>query len=316
MRKLWIGIGLLLMALCPGCMPGTPQQTVPFRLLFWNIQNGMWSGQNDDYTAFTEWVKQQHPDVCVWCEARTIYYRGTRDKMPVEEKYLVDHWPELAARYGHSYVFVCGMRDNYPQVITSRTPIHGMAKIVGEEPDSVIVNGAGWAQVQVGGKTLNLVTVHTWPHPYAFEAADKAASKAEHGGDAYRRMELDYICRHTIGDQTEGNWLMMGDFNSISRTDNAYYGLPADDSRFWAMDYIRTETPYWDIIKRYYPEDVILSTMANTRYDYVFCTPDLFPFVTNAKIVRDSYTDPVRDTVVTSFYHPSDHLPVIIDLNL
>ena len=60
---------------------------------------------------------------------------------------------------------------------------------------------------------------------------------------------------------------------------------------------------------------MILSTIADTRYDYVFCTPDLYPSITDARIVRDEYTEPVRDEVVTSFWHPSDHLPVIVDFN-
>ncbi|MBR1705382.1 MAG: endonuclease [Bacteroidales bacterium] len=312
MKKAWLLA--LLLAVLPGCRPSAVQKT-PFRLLFWNIQNGMWSGQGDHYDAFVDWVKAQDPDVCVWCEARTIYYTGTRDKMPVEEKYLVEHWPELAARYGHPYVFVGGMRDNYPQVITSKTPLHGMARITGAEPDSLVSHGAGWAQVTVAGRTLNLVSLHTWPHPYAYGAADPAASKAAHGGDAYRRMELQYIIRHTLGGAVDGNWLVMGDFNSISRTDNAFYGLPEDDSKFWAQDYMLEETPLLDIIKARYPDEVILSTIDDTRYDYVFCTPDLYPAVTEARIVRDPYTDPVRDPA-TRFCHPSDHLPVLVDFML
>lgn len=311
-RSMMVLAALLFLA---ACSTQVPRQSAgkPFRLLFWNIQNGMWSGQPDHYNAFVNWVQAQDPDVCVWCEARTIYYDGTRDKMPVEEKYLVDHWPELAARYGHKYVYVGGMRDNYPQVVTSKTPIHGMAQIVGEEPDSVVSHGALWAQVQAKDRTLNLVALHTWPHAYAYGAKDQEASKAASGGDAYRKMEVEYVCKHTIGSAKEGNWIMMGDFNSISRTDNAYYGLPAGDPKFQAQDYVRGQTPYWDIIKRQNPEDVILSTVDNRRIDYVFCTPDLYPFILDAQIVRDGYTTPVKDEKVKGFCHPSDHLPIIVD---
>ena len=70
-----------------------------------------------------------------------------------------------------------------------------------------------------------------------------------------------------------------------------------------------------DNIKWRYPEEVILSTVANTRYDYVFCSPDLCPSITGARIVRDSYTNPVRDEAVPLFWHPSDHLPIIVDFN-
>jgi endonuclease/exonuclease/phosphatase family metal-dependent hydrolase len=222
---------------------------------------------------------------------------------------------ELAARYGHDFVYVCGMRDNYPQVITSKTPIRGMAKILGDENEVIVAHGAGWAQVTAGGRTLNIVTVHTWPHAYAYRAEDQEKSKAENGGDAYRAREVDYICRQTIGDAKDGNWLMMGDFNSISRTDNALYGLPEDSPKFQAQDYIQLHTPYIDIVKRRNP-GVVVSTWINTRYDYVFCTPDLLPSVTRAEIVRDDYTNPVKDAAVPSFAHPSDHLPIIVDFTL
>lgn len=52
------------------------------RLLYWNIQNGMWSGQDDNYDRFVEWVKEFDADVCVWCEAQSIYRSGTADRMP------------------------------------------------------------------------------------------------------------------------------------------------------------------------------------------------------------------------------------------
>ena len=47
--------------------PATSQTTL--RLLHWNIQNGMWDGQNDNYDRFVEYVKSKDPDICVWCEA-------------------------------------------------------------------------------------------------------------------------------------------------------------------------------------------------------------------------------------------------------
>ena len=315
MRRILILLGLLSVSCCG--TPSTVQQQpeTPFRLLYWNIQNGMWDGQGDNYDRFVAWVKDRNPDVCVWCEARSIYYTGTDKKLPAEEKYLVEHWPELAARYGHNFVYVCGMRDNYPQVITSKTPIRGMAKILGDENEVLVAHGAGWAQVTAGGRTLNIVTVHTWPHAYAYRAEDQEKSKAENGGDAYRAREVDYICRQTIGDAKDGNWLMMGDFNSISRTDNALYGLPEDSPKFQAQDYIQLHTPYIDIVKRRNP-GVVVSTWINTRYDYVFCTPDLLPSVTRAEIVRDDYTNPVKDAAVPSFAHPSDHLPIIVDFTL
>ena len=120
------GVLLLAAMLAPVCVharknPKNPKNNM--RLLYWNIQNGMWSGQGDNYDKFVEWVRAYDPDVCVWCEAQSIYKTGTADKMDVADRYLVGNWGELAARYGHKYWYVGGHRDNYPQVITSKYPI-------------------------------------------------------------------------------------------------------------------------------------------------------------------------------------------------
>ena len=152
------------------------------RLLYWNIQNGMWSGQDDNYDRFVEWVKEFDADVCVWCEAQSIYRSGTADRMPEADRYLVGNWGELAARYGHKYWYVGGHRDNFPQVITSKYPIENVERIVGEEPDSVVTHGAGWARIVKNGRTVNIVTLHLWPQAYAYRATDVAASRGRARG--------------------------------------------------------------------------------------------------------------------------------------
>ena len=49
------------------------------RILYWNIQNGMWDGQTDNYQRFVDWVSVQNPDVCVWCESVTLYITNTAE---------------------------------------------------------------------------------------------------------------------------------------------------------------------------------------------------------------------------------------------
>ena len=101
MAKRWI-FGLSAVAVCVFLlMAFAARRPSDFRLLYWNIQNGMWDGQPDHYDRFVAWVKVQRPDVCVFCEAATIYKDGTDDYMPEEEHYLPEGWSELARRYGH-----------------------------------------------------------------------------------------------------------------------------------------------------------------------------------------------------------------------
>ena len=126
------------------------------RLLYWNIQNGMWSGQGDNYTRFVNWVSAQNPDVCVWCESVTNYKTASDEKIKPDEAYLPELWGELARRYGHEYWYKGGHRDNFPQVITSKYPIENVERIVGSKPDSVVTHGAGWARIEKNGKTCDM----------------------------------------------------------------------------------------------------------------------------------------------------------------
>lgn len=269
------------------------------RLLYWNIQNGMWSGQGDNYDRFVEWVKSFDADICVWCEAQSIYRTGTVDKLPADERYLVDNWGKLAARYGHRYWYVGGHRDSYPQVITSKYPIENVERIIGIEPDSVVSHGAGWARIRRSGRTLNIVPLHLWPQQFAYRASDREASRARHEGDLYRRREIEYICRHTVATHPAAAgelWVMLGDFNSRSRRDNAVYGYADDDTRLLVHDYIAAATPYVDIIAERFPDTFCTTTAGRSRIDFVYCTPTLWQCVAEARVVADEYTEPVRDS--------------------
>ncbi|MDL2265917.1 endonuclease [Parabacteroides sp. OttesenSCG-928-G07] len=290
------------------------------RVLFWNIQNGMWSGQDDNYDAFVEWVSEQQPDICIWCEAQSIYLSGTADAMPREDRYLVDNWDELAARYGHTYCYVGGHRDNYPQVITSKYPIENIARITDAEPDSIVSHGAGWARVNVNGQALNLVSLHLWPLRYTYGATDREASIAENGGDRYRRMEMEYICNQTIKSVSgaeEQMWFMAGDFNARSRRDNWFYKYPEDDTRLLVHDYIQQNTPYIDIIADKYPNEFKTTTYGESRIDFVYCTRPLYDRIVQAEVLLDEYTTPVRDPKgLSNFWNPSDHLPILVEFKM
>ncbi|MBQ8769958.1 MAG: endonuclease/exonuclease/phosphatase family protein [Bacteroides sp.] len=306
----------LAVLLITGCAKQEPKT---MRLLHWNIQNGMWDGQNDNYDRFVDFVRAQNPDVCVWCEAQSIWKTDSDEAMPKEDRYLVDNWGELAKRYGHEYWGIGGYRDSYPQVITSKYPINYVAKITGDEQDVIVAHGAGWATIEVEGKTVNIVTLHTWPHGYAYRAEDREASKAEQGGDRYRAREVQYVCEHTIG-TVEGAenqlWMMMGDFNSRSRVDNDQYGFEDDDPRLLVHDYIKAHTPYIDVIKAQYPNEFKPTTGGkNSRIDYVYCTPALYNRVTFADVIWDDYTTPVR-TDLSNFWRPSDHMPIVVDFDM
>ena len=290
-------------------------------LLYWNIQNGMWDGQGDNYDRFVAWVKAQDPDICVWCEAASLYYTGTYTYMKNEERYLPAHWKELAKRYGHDYVALGAYRDGYPQVVTSKHPIETVRKIAGTPPERYVIHGAGWFKVAFPGRTVNVVTLHPWPQKYSAGCpyAKRAESAAAGGGDRYRRIEMEEILRDTVGGTRAAldDWVMCGDFNAISRADNAMYRLPEDSTKFLLHDLIAEKTDYVDLLAKFNaePKDRI-STFGTHRIDFVYASPSLAAEATGARVVRDAYTTPRRSEAVKEFWMPSDHLPVAATFDL
>ncbi|MBQ8098242.1 MAG: endonuclease [Bacteroidaceae bacterium] len=291
------------------------------RLLYWNIQNGMWDGQTDDYQRFTNWVDSQKPDICVWCEAQKLYLTKTAKSERETESEMMDRWKRLAARYGHQYVYLSAHPDNYPQLITSKYPMES-EKLISGNQDTLVCHGASWYKVQIGKNLLNLVTLHTWPQGYGYGVPqkDREKSRAKGGGDKFRRVEMEYICKHTINSHPKAKkelWAMMGDFNSVSRVDNDVYKLPDNATGLLVHDYIREHTPYVDLIKALYPGQFIPSVGGKDhRIDFMYVTPALQKKVADASIVWDSYTTPVRnDEKISNFWHPSDHCPILVNFN-
>ena len=126
------------------------------KLISWNIQDGMWSDQANNYDNFVEFLKTTDPDVCVFCEAKTTHLESG------QEPYLPDNWDKVAARYGHPYVYLAQDQDNSPQVITSKHPIKNMKRISGSQ-DTIVGHGAGWVQIEMDNKTYNIVCMHAMP---------------------------------------------------------------------------------------------------------------------------------------------------------
>ena len=308
----------LLVILTMAAMTSMQAKRTSLRLLYWNIQNGMWDGQTDDYRRFTDWVAEQQPDICVWCEAQKLYKTGTADSERETEQECIDRWRRLAQRYGHEYVYLSAHPDNYPQLITSRYPMEN-EKLIAGNSDTLVCHGSSWYKVKMGKKTLNLVTLHTWPQAYGYGVPKekREESKAEGGGDRFRRVEMEFICKETIlthPDARKELWAMMGDFNSVSRVDNSKYNLPENSTKFLVHDFIRDNTPYVDLIKETYPDSVISTTGGQSRIDFMYLTPRLMKRVRKATVARDQYTNPVRDAQrISNFYHPSDHCPIIVD---
>ena len=318
----------------PASDPDKPQHNSEktLRVLYWNIQNGMWAGQRENYNQFVDWIKSYDPDICVFCEGAQIYYDGTNEHMPNEDRYLPEHWDELCARWGHEYVRVNPRRPststpygltNYPCLVTSRYPIDSVAIVKGSQPDSVVVNYSGWYQIKVPGveRPLNIVTVHLKNGKYGrgVPPEQRQASADRYEGEQYRVRELTCILDGTVRKSKNPDkelWIMPGDYNSYSRKDNGKYKWNNASPGFTAQDYMIFHSPFYDLVKECYPDDFFPSC-GDLRIDYIYVSKPMLKACEDVYAEPDSYTRRVKDpTGATSFYIPSDHYPIVADFKL
>ncbi|MBO6169936.1 MAG: metal-dependent hydrolase [Bacteroidales bacterium] len=294
------------------------------RILYWNIQNGMWSDQANNYVNFVAFVKKYDPDICVWCEASSIYKDNTNSSQTTSLRFLPSGWPALAARYGHNYTAIGGFRDNYPQVITSKYPITTLLKITDTDvAGKPIAHGAAIQQVNVNGRGLHFVTCHMWPQAYGYGVATskREESAAAHEGDYYRQFEMEYIVSHSINSPEYSgvtDWILLGDLNSRSRLDNWYMGYPENDTRLLTQDVVLNKTNLHDAIYECYPapKNLVSTTGGTARIDFVYLSSPLMSKVVNALVIGDKWMTQSPSIYVPSFYDPSDHRPIMIDLEL
>ena len=105
------------------------------RVILWNIQNGMWADQGNNYDNFVEWMRRADTDVVIFCEAQSNYVTDIDKRLPepIAERYLPSHWGEFAARWGHSYWVIGAHQDNHPVVVTSKYPLTLVQALGGEQ---------------------------------------------------------------------------------------------------------------------------------------------------------------------------------------
>lgn len=293
------------------------------RILYWNIQNGIWADQAAGYANFREWVKRYDPDICIWCECGSYKKTSGYGSLPKNERYFPKGWKEFAKSYGHDYCVISAVRDNFPQVVTSKYPLTTIQKIASTGTSRPIWHGAGHHRINVRGKEIDIVTTHPWPFKWGYEVhKDKKARKASadnHDGDRYRQFELDYILGKTIKNPEYAgvrDWIMAGDFNSISRIDNWYYRLAVDAGEFLAQDVMRNNSGLLDVMAEQHPGRFISSTSGGRRrIDYIYMSPSLYGHVAGAASLCDSHTSPTY-AGISNYWYPSDHLPILVDMNL
>ncbi len=299
MRRVARFLACLLVAVA-ALQPLQAQETAPKTLRFmdFNVADGMWFDQFNNYDRFVAWMSAQHIDIFAICEAATHWDKEKKNVPKSDEaRYLPAKWGELAARWGHKYAAVGAYQDNYPVALTSRYPIEVVQRIGG----SKVSHGALHAKVM----GVNIVIIHLWPQQY--RKGDPTRTKGT-GGDEYRMEEINYILEQTILNPKyaqEEHWIMTGDFNTRSPIDKPFYDViyrkKPQTFNYDVQTRVREVYPH-DVMYEKHPNALQSSTRGKARIDYIYCTNKLYSAIKEAYTIRDDF---VRTA--------SDHCPLVME---
>ena len=276
-----------------------------FKLLSWNIQDGMWCDQFNNYNNFVAYINEINPDVFCIQEAATHWdvdgktlshnkrYLPYADQKDKEAKW--DNpagWVELAERWGHKYVVMGPYLDNYPVVITSKYPIELVSRLRGNSQVKVS-HGAVHAKVHFSDSyVVNLVNLHLQPSNV-------------NNANTIRMNEVNFYMAETINSEahyTEQNWLMMGDFNDGSGDDvdrevrkNSYYDLWAEMNNYTKsyIDYI-------------FGTESMRKSLKSIDFLYGFAHMEKIMYSPNGVAINNG----------SGVWKYSDHYPVLAEFNI
>lgn len=311
------------------------------RIMTYNVQNGIWGDEQNNYDNFVKWMQEQDPDICIFCESQTIYKTQTHEKCDVTERYLPygkghswergtepyfepKGWIELGTRWGHTYAKIGAHIDNHPVTVTSKYPVTLVQKLGDKNPHE-IWHGGIHAQVTVNGETINIVGYHTWPFGMSRETRGKgkeieAESTAELGGHFYRTYETEYFIENTVNNPKYADqklWIITGDTNCRSSLDDAFLGYGPKSPRYGSNNYVLDHSGCKDIIKNYNSPDqrdvLMSSTQKQARIDIMYGSDEMMSRVIRAEIPKDEFTGAPYNAKMKFYDKSSDHLPVIVD---
>lgn len=246
-----------------------------FRIISYNILEGMKTDTTKGKTEFVDWVKKHDPDILALQECN---------------KFTQLSLEEMAHKYGHPYAIIV-KEKGYPTGITSKYPIVNVHKVTDNMTHGFIV-----AQI----KDLNIVVAHFNPHHYLKRreevnvvlstiAAAPSQKKWMIMGDFNSFSPLDKE-DYADGKQIVRLKRFNDEFHHTQLVDGQYLDFEVQQR---ILDFGFKDT--WKTMNTDKKHD-------GNRIDYVYVSKDLISKVTTAHFIKDSFT---------AIY--SDHKPVIME---
>lgn len=202
---------------------------------------------------------------------------------------------ELAHSYGHPYAILL-KENNYCVAVTSKYPIVDVQKVTENMHH-------GFIQAKING--YNVIITHLSPFSYQ-----------------KRRQEIDIILQSIHATEKQDNWIVLGDFNSISPLDAEIYknGKYLDNVKNLAKKYayhdnlIDKERLDFEVHQkmldfglsdafRVYDKNLIIPRAA--RIDFIYVSKDLESRIKYSYYINDDFGKKY-----------SDHLPLVLELGL
>jgi len=283
-------LSLLFAVFIFGCQLPAYCQEKNFRIITWNVYEGMKLDTTSHKIAFAQWIKEKDPDVLAFQEMNGFTQTRLED---------------FAQGYGHGYSIL--LKDSgFPVALTSKYPISNIERVIDKMHH-------GYIQATV--RSITFFVVHLSPHKYEKrqEEINRVLADAASAPDKRKTIILGDFNSQSPQDSmfyTDGK---MVEVQKILKTKYPVY----DNLRDGQLDFnvIRTVLVkgYFDPV--YNSKELNISFSADiqgdpdlkynkTRIDYILLNTFFKRKIKNAFIIRDKFTEAV-----------SDHYPVCVELN-
>jgi len=275
---------LLIFAMLP---LGIKAQSQTLKVLSYNILQGMRLDTTAGKSEFTNWLKSVDPDILALMEV---------------QKFTQKSLEEMAMKYGHPYAVLL-KEDGYPVALTSKYPIVNVSRITDNMDRGMIL-------AQVNG--LHIIVTHLSPFKYQT-----------------RQKEANLIISTVKSQNINDKWILMGDFNAVSPLDSSQYAdgslqqhTTKQDQKYRSHANLNHGKLDYSVIDSFLkagfadayksknsafessiPTVEFSNDGPNHRIDFIFLSKALNDKVTQAKIIKDAFTDT-----------HSDHYPVLVTI--
>jgi exodeoxyribonuclease III len=275
MKTLYKNILLILLLLLMASNSTTFAQN-KFRVISYNILEGMKTDTTKGKQDFVKWVKSENPDILALQECNKFTQKSLED---------------LARGYGHTYAVLL-REQGYPVGLTSKYPIVDVQKVIDNMHHGFIV-----AKI----KDLNIIVLHLSPHKYwkRREEIDVILSTIAASAQKERWIIM-------------GDFNSLSPLDKENYADGKYADRLKEAAKKYSFHENLVDGKYLDfeVQKRILEfglhdtakEKATGSEPRSNRIDYIYVSKDLMPQVTKAQFIRDDFTAT-----------HSDHVPVIME---